>query len=220
MSGHEDVLQRLLVGELDAGTPEARAYLSRHPEAAAELEAMRRVEAALERVAHERETVVREAERLEGAPGEALVEQVVHDGRRRFASARSVLPRLALLAAAGLVLFLWHPWSIGPPTEVPPRGPSMGPELRLLAPTGAVDRLEELTWSYSLEPSQVFRVLVYDPDDPLTVVADSGELEESRWRPPRAQVESWPNPLRWEVQVLEEGRSVAVAGATLRRRSP
>ena len=94
MSEREDVLQRLLSGELDPEAPEALAFLARHPDAAARLEAMRRIEAGLERAAGEREASVAEAERLAGAPGEDRVERILLDGAKHAVKASVLIPSI------------------------------------------------------------------------------------------------------------------------------
>lgn len=234
MSAHGDLLQRLLVGELDPDSDEAREFFMRNPEERARFEALRDVERRIGQAAADRASDVEAALEERAAPGEELVAHLVERhfaeraeraegvGRGESTDRPSAGPRarwwLPLVALAASVLLLWRPWTGSTPGPVPDPGPLLGGELRLLQPVGAVDEFDEFRWEYDLEGTQYFRVEVIDPEDPFGEPLASEEPTEPLWRPDADEIERWPDALEWRVDVMETGAAVDSAFAEAWRR--
>jgi len=226
MTEREEGLQRLLVGDLDPDSDEARRFFAEHPGAREELESMMRLEVAIREVGRERDEVVAAAMAAPeptGLEAERFVAERL--ARTRAAPQRAPFRFLpwagALAAAAGLTLYLGGPWTpaTGGPGGAPDRGPVLGTGLVLLAPVSEAGQIAELRWEYELEQGQYFRVAVYDPGEPFDPVATSPELQEHSWRPDPADVARWPDPFTWQVQVLAGG-GVELERSAQARRSP
>ena len=212
MSAREEWLERLLVGDLDPDSKEARRFFDEHEGAREELEAMRGMEVAIRSVGRERREVVDAATRVpepmgleaESFVSERLAESAPIPGPDPLGALRWIVP---LAAAAALVLFLWGPFGgAGTADTAPERGPIMGGELVLLPPLPEAGRVDELRWEYELERGQAFQVFVYDPDDPFEPIASSPVQKQTHWSPDPEQTESWPDRFTWEVQVVRDRR--------------
>lgn len=223
----DSALERLLTGDLDPDSDEARELFVADPDASSDLQRARGIEAAVRLAGEERRSVVDEALGLEGAPGEDKVRQWVqaHLGTAPPAAARTAparpWPWLVAAAAAAVFLIWMRPFAAedAQPAPLDP-GPAMGASaLRLLSPVGDVELLDEFRWEYELERGQYFQLVVYAGDGAaeLAVVDD---LEEPSWRPDPQEIETWPSDLVWEVRVRSGGRDLLSPASASVRRSP
>jgi hypothetical protein len=218
MSERDDPLERLFLGELDPASDEALRYFAEHPGARAELEALRDLEGQLSLAADERREVVEQARNTSGVPGENQVERVLDEHLPVPRAPNRAGPRwlIPLLAAAAVVLLMWGPWRVAEDTApaLDP-GPTMGSEWNIQV-EGA-GSFERFTWERPLEGAQFFQAKVYNPNDLLVELSESGELEQARWTPDPKVAATWPDEIYVEVHVMDGRRSMLLDSATLRR---
>ena len=222
MSSHDDLLQRILIGEVDPDSAEATALFERDPAARAQFEDMQRIEQALGVASAHREADVLAAREAENAPGEDLVADVIdrHLGPTSKPShGRRFGGWVTVAAAAAALLLWWRPWA-PTPAVTPDPGPTLGGSLQLEHPVGPASEFGEFRWSYDLEGAQYFRVQVYDQRDPGAPLTTSRDLDEPRWRPAQTEHEAWPEAILWEVDVMETAQEVLSESAEASRSLP
>jgi hypothetical protein len=241
MSARSDCMQRLLVGDLDEDSEEARAFFAAHPDARAELAGLRRAEGLVWQARRERDLDVQLALELPDSPASPVstgpdVEGLLNEalsgsaGARAGATAATALPRprstrgwpvaAATLAAALLAVLLWRPWLAPDSAQILDPGPTLGSGLRLTHPLGEADGIDEFRWEYDLEPGQYFIVSVFDPGDRLHPLTTSPELEHAAWKPDPVEMQAWPDTFEWQVSVMSSGRTVLAQSAVVEQRSP
>ena len=227
----EALLMRLLTGELDPDSDEARAAFEAQPGLREELEVLRELERGVASAGDERREILAEAGRgtpaSDLAPGEDQVADLVEG---HFARAERALPpapskprpsllRWAVpLAIAAAIALVFMTRSSRTPEPLDP-GPVMGTVVRDLRPAGVVADYSEFTWTSEAPAHFGYRVLVYDAaaDETSPEIAASPDLDEPRWKP-AGDTSAWPDTIRWVVKVMDGQLPVELASATASRR--
>ncbi len=206
MSERDDVLARLLSGELSAEEEPARSMLERSRELRSELASLR---AAIDRVdaaAREEHEILEEISDLAPTPEE---DRVMERARATFVTPRTARPigsisllPIGMAAAVLLAIGLWLGGIESPAApEAPERAPRvLGSTIVLLAPLGPVADYDEFRWEFTLRRGQAFEVTLWD-DETGQEITTSPRVFEPRWSPP--VVFELPQRLRWEVHVLD-----------------
>jgi len=201
---HEELLQRILVGELSEGAPEARRQLRDCPECRAELERLRALDARLAAVVEQEHGDLGQA-RAESTPADREHVRLALLGPRAAPRRARRAPRWELfaLAAGLLLLFGWAANSFLP-------SPKRAPEVLLDTGTipGGVTLDEsgdygEFWWRYDLKPQDYFELELRAVDaDGLAgeIVQKVPPQREPRWTPSPEEKRVLPD--RLSVKVL------------------
>ena len=136
-----------------------------------------------------------EADALPGAAERALRAEVL--GQRPRSLARWI--PLVAAAAAVLAIVLLRP-DPEPPFDP---GTKLGGEELEMVPEGSVPDFSEFHWKHELAPEGWYKVYVYrvSDDGALTLLDESPRLRESRWAPAEASHRSWPDRIRWNLEI-------------------
>ena len=81
----------------------------------------------------------------------------------------------------------------------------------MIAPAGRVEDFDEFRWEADDARARWFEIAVYAErgEHELYRVRD---LRETRWRPDRADLEHWPDEIRWQVIAYDpSGNAVGTA---------
>ncbi len=115
-----------------------------------------------------------------------------------------------LVAAAALVALLVVPKMIG--GEDDDGGPRMGGEKELLAPVEVVpgETYGTFRWRYPLPERGWFLVQVHGEDGKITT---SPRLRAHEWTPDPEEEASWPDRIRWTLEVYDGSRGSRVFDA-------
>jgi hypothetical protein len=214
----EAFLRQLVAGDLSESDPQVRETLQANPDVAAELASLRFTEQAVRELGAFQANVLAEARRgaeVDAPSGGVLRRAVVADARLRVAARRPWTPaRIAQIAAATLLVggAVWMAVGSGrrdgAPTDVPDRSGTLGgerPQVVPLQPVGEVAQFGAFTWApYELPPQGWYTVKVFAADDleGLHVLGRSrGSLTECRWEPSNEVMATWPDRIRWRVEV-------------------
>lgn len=199
-SHRESIAVRLLAGDLDPGSEEARGVLAAEPDLARELAELQALGDRLDAVGRLRRAVQREASgepRVHVDVGLTLRDAARGRGRR---AARSARRRWTAAAAAAIVLASsWLVLSSSPGAgEAVPASNVVEVAFRALHPVGEVADYAPLEWSRAGESRGWYLVRVFGADDApgAAPIADSRRLDEPRWQP---VTDAWPDSIRWEV---------------------
>ncbi len=218
---HEEVLRKIVIGEIDDGADEARAVLSECAECRERLRGLRRVAALLDSGGSERRAVLNEAARGTRAPGDDRVEPTVRalaakSHPRRF---RRVLFVLGLAASLAIVAYAVSR-VVAPEVSVPPSEDlTLGAAVVCAAPVGEVSDYGTFTWRTERPFDGSFDLVVYDDADGGTraPVVDKRRLEAPTWTPSPSDRDLLPASIRWEITARD--RSSAVVGRAFARAS-
>jgi len=211
----EDLIERLITGELDLESPEVQEALS-DPSFRAEYESAANTMAWLDAAGSHARELARQAEDEGPVDGEDAVHQVfAREARAQTPPApkRSWAP--IWLAAAAVIVAGWLFFGLEPSSDPAP-DPSriLGASIAELEPSGATDVFGEFRWRYDLPPGGWFLVTIDSGVDGGEILT-SEKLFLPSWRP---SVEAWPAVVRWEVQAFDEsGRRIASATAEAAR---
>jgi hypothetical protein len=202
----EELLARLLSGELSLDSEEARAAMQEDPTMADELEILRGIEADYRRLAALERDDLAAAKALPTASGEKRVAEAM----RTFAQERSatvVRPmwrRRPLLIAAGLAIAAAGAlWLLRPPSDgaLPP---ILGRTPEGLSPSGEVDSFDKFEWTDPPRPGRWFQIRVTGVarDGRKRTLIETREADEIRspWSPGPA-ARDWPNEIHWELLI-------------------
>ncbi len=202
----DEILRRVLTGELPEDAPEVVELLEEQPEAREELERMRALQADLDEAGGFVRKVLEEAGGGEGAPGEDAVEGFVAERTAGSAPERPGPRRwklaTVLAAAAAIVLILLLRDPLGPTYLGPP-------DVRILAPSEGIQGEEYgiFRWEYELKPGWEFEIIVRGAG---MEERSSGRLPGSPWDP--GDTHAWPDSIEWELLVHDNsGRSRSLA---------
>ncbi len=220
----DELLHRMLSGELDADAPEARRLLA-DPEARSEFERLRMVRDRL-RGAAEGATDEPEADLdrhvaalLEGARDDPSASERRREFREfaraaappagpsapestgRVLSLRSGLFAVAAAILIGLAIGLR---TIGDRSTSDPGPLLLGTgEGALVAPLGEVEAYPPFVWELELSRDGTYTLVIRDADDEAAPPFEVRELEEPRWDPGRREGEL-PRRLTWRVEAHDE----------------
>lgn len=201
MSGRDELLERLLTGELDPQGAEARTALEADAELRERYEAARGTLDLLEAAGEDRRSLADDVRAAGAVPGEEHVDAFV---RARTALRPRTSPRWRhVLAAAVAILIvafvvtteLWH----GPTTHLdtpPDDGRTLGGTIHDLEPAGEVKEYDRFTWTGELSPGGYWVVTVRAADGSDFEI-ESAHLTEPVWEP--ADTASWPDAIEWTV---------------------
>lgn len=229
----EEILCDLVTGELSPEAAEARALFARDPDAREEFERSQRVARALDASESFHRDLVADAAALDGAPGEERVLEVVRREAARATGAPDATaapssraagptghPWRWVAAAAAAALLVLAAGQLRHREQPAGPGPVLGTGVRLLAPVGTVDAYSPFEWAAERPPGGWFEVRVYDETEGATQspLARSGRLDAPRWPGP-PETTSWPETIRWDVQVFDGTGRVRVSGSAQASRS-
>lgn len=184
-------MARILAGELDPDSVEARAAAARDPKLRAELAEMAALEGRLAAVGGEIRA---------GEAGRAEGEDAAVEGFRRHAGglghAGGRLWRIALAAAALIAAVAVGVRLAGDRADVQPAPRSLGSG-GCVAPTGAVRAYATFAWDLKLPPNGAFELDIRDASGmPVLRVPDLGKQS---WTPGAADLAKLPERIRWRV---------------------
>lgn len=219
---HEEILQRILTGDLDPEGDEARQQLEACADCRRELEGMRALLSELDAAGAFERSVLEEASELADAPGLGDVERVLKAemsgaqvdleapilaGPRPAARARLVT--WAAVIAAAIIGVVLLQGLLGTNTNDRSTEQTMGTEgiegIELVRPLQPGDGFGTFEWNYDLPPGMTFEVVVHDADpeartEPLHRESD---LTENRWTPDEKLTAEWRS-ICWYVEVIDE----------------
>jgi hypothetical protein len=203
---HEELLARVLAGEIDPADPAVRDRLATCPECRREQERVGGLTARLRATAaQERADLARAAAEV-GAEDEARVREAFARAlRTRPAKRRSAL---LLVAAAVLVLLGWVL-----------RGAAREDDEVLLGEGDieihVADDFSQIQWSYSLPPGGRYVLTIHELEDGahgrVVLSPELEALDTSRWRPSAAQLESLPDAIYVLVEAYRAGEEDRIA---------
>ena len=208
ISAEEELMARILTGDVSPESDEARRAFVAHPELEAELKSLIRARDALDATALQDE-ILSEVEgsswslgeeRLDATLREALGETPsLASARRRPWATRAAVVLAAAAAVIALALFL--PLGGG---ERPDDRMLLGPPLQGAAPSGVVDEYGTFTWELERPEGYTFAIAIFDASRPNDApLHEKGDLEEARWTPPDDLI--LPRSIRWMVQLMAPG---------------
>lgn len=219
----DELLRRILTGELSELDSEVEAALAADPELSLRLEALRETQGQLDAQAT-RERVLEEARAEAWAEGEERVGETLSEFllQTELASAavaetgtpgssaptatrRRPLGWLgAFLAVAAAIMIvdrlLVSEVDPGLATE---RQVYLGEELPGAMPAGEVDGYAPFRWSYELAPGDSFELAVYDDTAEATSapLVRVSRLTGNSWESP-AESSEWPDAIRWTLDLV------------------
>ncbi len=203
-SANDDLLRRLLTGELDVEDPQVREVAARDPQFARAASEAREVQAQLDAAARVRAL---DLARAAGSGDEATDSRVRDfvlsrvDERRRLRWRRRAIV-LACVAAASFLAFLGPWWG----RRVPDRDPTLGSqEIVLVEPVGEGADFGRFRWTADVTTGW-FVVRVLDPEGQTLEESDPLDLE-GVWEPDAADVAAWPSRIWWEVRWFDASGS-------------
>lgn len=201
----EELLRRVMTGELARDDAEVVRAAEASPEFRAALDGMLDVVSILDGDAEvERETLTGAAQ-MTGAPGQELVQstldQLLDEGRP------ATFPWKPLLAvAAALVALLAVVSQLGGPEPDRPDGQMMGAGIRDLWPTGIVGAVPEFRWQGDLPAGAVFELRIWHADDyPDGSPWKEVELTDTAWTPSEEALDEMPRRGHWSVKSARSG---------------
>jgi len=211
-SNPEDLLRRVLTGELADDAPEVVELLAADPSAGKELERLRALTAELDDAAGFVDAVVTEASALERTPGESQVEQFLEArlgerSPRLFARLRPVLA--AFIATAATVLILLWGW---PPGSEVYLGEG---DVELMAS----DDFERFTWKHELPANWQgelpkgweYEVRILDATTG-EILERSERLREPVWIP-SVDTSEWPDTIEWKLYIHDNSGAPRLVGS-------
>ena len=199
---HEARLQAFLTSDGDCAPPDEWLSCEQCRESLAALGA---VAARLEQEREAEEALREEAQALEEAPNEDLVEAVLRPrldalARRRALGSRTRLLGLAAAAVIMLLAFVFFHEKEQPGGEI-----LLGSKrVECLAPLGGTARYDLFEWRAPLPPGGHFELRIFE-DDPEGhgPALLTRSFESNRWVPTESQAQSLPSPLIWELSVFD-----------------
>lgn len=234
-SERDQVLIDLCLG-LRGEEEDAVQVAMRSEEGRERLAELRRVMSGLDSAGAESRTLLASLERMDSAPGEDRVEDVL----RRLATESVELEEGPPLVASGApAAFPWWTWLSAAAASVlailvlqwavpdsGPGGPRLlgGHALQIVAPLdgAAVEGALTFEWSGALGQGEEFRVRVYDGEDPLAfqAIAETRTIE-TRWTPRPTELNRLPSTIRWTVERMAPSGTVALESVeAFAQRSP
>ncbi len=216
-----ELLERVAAGDLAPDPPEGAERLATRADFERELRSSLAAREELDGLGPERIAVEQDARALPHVPRRAGIHDPVRARARRGATqghasrptaGRSMLPVAWVLAAAGLALLLWRPWS-GPAT-----GSVDGPLGRItdLSPQGPVAEYGTFTWSCEAGPGDSFVLQLYDAATDKRLLPPQ-ELMTNRWTPDAGASAKLSDSIRWRVRVNRASGEVQAAEAFAQR---
>jgi len=223
---HDRVLERVVVGDLDESSPEARALLSSCAGCRARLAKLRATAAALEEEGEVERAILVEARETRDAAGAKSAASVLRGlatppAPRRPAAAPPRRAFVALAAAAVLVVAAGLLWNALARRGSGVDDPTLGGALVLDAPNGAVTEYGTFRWRYTLPPDGRFEVVVFDDSGAGTAeIAKSGRLTQPEWTPPEEARARFGRAIRWQVSAFDVEGGLRAREETRASRSP
>lgn len=212
---HEELLQRILVGDLPAGVSAARQRLRDCPECRAELERLRALDARLVAVVEQEHDDLGQARAGVTAADRERVRRALLGAQPARSAGAPARPRrvpkwgLFALAAGLLLMFGWAANAYLRPAE-------RAPEVLLDAGTipcrmilDEAGDYGEFSWRYDLQPQGYFTLEIRALDDDgvgEVVVLDVPPLFEPRWTPSPEQQRALPDRIYLEVRAMDGTR--------------
>lgn len=199
----DDLLRRLVTGELDPASSEGRAALERHPKLLEAHEESMETLALLDAAGEYARGLARDVEERESAPGDERVEATLRgEVSRRGRPGRPRLARPMAWAAAALLLVMAG-FALWPSGDGSGGTRMLGGGITGMEPSGAGAVFESFHWEYALPAGGWFEVTVYAEDG--AQLERSGELTEPAWPVGAATSATWPDRIRWEVRAFDAG---------------
>jgi hypothetical protein len=165
-SEREEILRRIVTGELDPERDPARTMLAESEELQGELAELRGVEARLEGGARERDLVLAAAARAVPTPAE---DAAVSAFRARAGAPEPALPRtrrrygpVLLAAAALLAVATWVVVGRQRAENRPLPRTTLGPGAGCITPAGEVEAWGTFQWNFDLPPNGSFELSIFD----------------------------------------------------------
>lgn len=207
----DDLLQRLVTGDLNMDDEEARNAFDAQPSLRERFEEVRATADFLDAAGEFHEQLASEVDGTEESGDEAAVDQFVQERLQPKTSSRVWL----LAAAAALVAVLFAGMRFL--AETPPVRPTdqmLGAGIGSMDPTGPVEQFGTFRWddAAGIPPAGWYVVFVRSSSG--SELARSGKLRTPRWAPEADQRESWPTSIVWEVRAYDATGASTHSGET------
>lgn len=205
---HEAVLMRIVSGDLPREAAEAAALLEACSTCRGTLAQLDEVTSSLGQAGDLERRVLEDAARIEAAPGEDRVAEIVRQHAHR--QPRRIWPwAIAAAAAACLLLFFWPRETEGDRSDLFLGGPEHQDGLE---PHGIVERWTAFRWRKpQTSPGGTYTISVWRADvppgaDPELVqggIIPSVTDEVKTWLPSDELLSSLPRSIRWRVEAFD-----------------
>lgn len=208
-------MRRLLTGEVDPASEEARAALEAAPELR---ERLRRAQEVVEAIDGAGADAPPEVERVPFA--EPPPEWLASEPKRKRSPEFYWISGSAAIAAALLIYLMV---TSDPTVYDPTRRTDVGPQIEFRGPMGLMSDYGTFAWSCELSPGGHYEVQVYaDAEGDFgPAIERSPPLDEPEWDPGPEVTATWPDAIRWEVLVYDgEGRVETSAAIEASRPPP
>ena len=209
----DDLLQRVLTGELSSDSPEVVKACDEDEEFRQELESLGGLSDSLEAMKRQEHEILGSLERTEEgrAKAERMLEPLWTPKSRPVGGAAKIIPILALAAAAAVII--WIVINPGGQTGVEPQAPEwMGQEVEIRTPEGKNQSFDLFAWDFDL-PRGSYSITVLNASSGETVVEDL-LLAGTQWKPDSGQIEEMGSSIVWWVRALRpDGASVIAQGS-------
>ena len=222
----DELLERLLAGDLDEGAGEVHAAFAADPSLREHYDALVEIQRGLDAGAIQ-EAVLEEARTGSWPEGEARLEETLRREapvslRRPLAGRRPLVShrRFALVAAAAALfatILIYGGFSTDEPPmllgQVPPGA----------SPIGDVEVYPPFRWDLELEsPAWRFEFVVYDATEAagLKRIVGPLHLDQSEWQPKQDESLDWPSEILWTVGLVSAGGQVQEPYTVRARLSP
>lgn len=218
-AGDDDLLMRVLEGELSPESDEVKRRLATDPgfgQTIAELEGLHgALDAASETAREDMDGPANvdgpEAQRVRARIRELARESAATSGKVKAGSWADRpalgLPRWVLSVAAVLVVLFAVRARFSQSDSVPRERVTLGSSLGNLVPGGEVDRFGTFQWNFDDIGDGRFEVQVFESDTGDLVTIERG-LKEARWKPDPEHTAAWPSKIRWTVSAYDASGSM------------
>jgi hypothetical protein len=198
----DELLARVIAGDLHPESPTFRAALGRNPELGKRLAQLVALLSALERTGlDERQSIARAKLDVSERDLEIVRDRIRRVRRGRPWWRRSVL--LYLSAAAIVACIGWFAWRGDPSRTSAPPTVLGNEQCRAIEPTLERGDASSFRWEGELPPTGHFVVRIFASDAtgaPTTMVLESARCSERTWRPGESDLGRIPDEFVWEVE--------------------
>ena len=210
----DELLRRVVVGEITEGDPEMRRALEEDEELRTEYERLKSIADKLDHYADERRSVLAEIESVDEVPGMDRVDATLRPLAAQLrashdAGAHPALPRwvlaLAALVLISVIAYIIYPKDDGG-SAIPPEIP-LGKNVSYLEPGESVSSYQRFAWSFELPEGWSYRLTIEDQTEQADPIVIRG-LSASEWIPDR----ELSARIRWWIDVVEPGGKVQISG--------
>ena len=198
---HAALIERILIGDLDESSGEARALLESCGDCRDELSGMRAITAELDAAGRHERRVLEEAQALEDAPG---LSAVGPDAMPPVIARQRRLTWIYALAAGLMIVFVMKgsfTTGNGESREVQMGAGKIVPG----SPSGTVPAFVIFEWTAERGEGESFELLVWDDgaeasESPL---ARAQGIEATEWTPEQGTTDGW-RTIRWRVDLYDD----------------